>query len=542
MQKGIDVELYLKNSNQKVLKYQDSPNGKNGPEKFYFYCEKTDNYSLQIKPFDDNENSDRGNYDIKIIENSKETNLKLNKKEYLNDFKTFKEIFEKANAGLYKYHKKQQVDSVFSSNKKKISNKTTYREFYNLLWNVIDYTGSCHNSLEIPEKLEILLNRKSIYFPFPLKFIEGKLYLNIDYKDITAGTEILSVNGIKSAQFSESISHFNSTDGFNKTGKFAFIETSMLPTYIYNAFGEQDVFEIEFILEKKIIKNQIKAVTLNQFYANYNNRYTKEYVNRNPKKYLFKKIDSINTGILTINTFAIGPSDSEEFIEYGQFLDSIFTRLSNTKVKSLIVDIRKNGGGYDPCDLLLYSYLTKRQFRENTSAFTLFQKLPLKEYYIDGDEDELFEELKEEHSILKNGKYYQNDKFNKVWNPKPNSFKGQIYVLISPYVASAGSLFASMTKSDSETILIGEETLGGYYGHTGHIPVTYELPNSKLLLTFSIVDLEQDVKHLPDEKYGDGIIPDFRVVQSYSDYMNNIDTQLEFTLDRITAENKVYKQ
>ena len=109
-------------------------------------------------------------------------------------------------------------------------------------------------------------------------------------------------------------------------------------------------------------------------------------------------------------------------------------------------------------------------------------------------------------------------------------------MLINPFVASAGSLFASMVKSDSETTLIGEETLGGYYGHTGHIPVTYKLPNSNFLLTFSIVDIEQDVKKIEDQKLGDGVKPDFRIIQPFTDFINKKDTQLNFTIKKIKSK------
>lgn len=88
-----------------------------------------------------------------------------------------------------------------------------------------------------------------------------------------------------------------------------------------------------------------------------------------------------------------------------------------------------------------------------------------------------------------------------------------------------------MVKNDENAIIIGEETLGSYYGHNEHM--TYEVPNSKLNLTFSIVDLEQDIKEVSDEKFGDGIIPNFRVSQSYEDFMNNEDTQLNFAIEII---------
>ena len=89
----------------------------------------------------------------------------------------------------------------------------------------------------------------------------------------------------------------------------------------------------------------------------------------------------------------------------------------------------------------LYSYLTKRTYRENISAFTLFQEIPYAEFYIDDDVNELSLELKKVHSIFKNGKYYQSSKFNKDWVPNKHAFNGNIILLIDPFVASAGSLF-----------------------------------------------------------------------------------------------------
>ena len=250
MQKGIDITVTLKDNKNNIIEEKDSPNGINGAEQFYFFCTKSDNYNLNITPFNEEENSEKGEYTIEILEISKETNLILPKEKYIKDFQIFKKIYEKANAGLYKYHTKKEVDSVFLISKKNINNNTTFREFYKLIWNVIDYTGSCHNSLDYPENVNILLHREKIYFPFPLKHIEGKLYSNLTYKEIPQGSEIVSVNGIIAKDFLNKIAHYISTDGFNKTGKYAFIETSTLAKIIYYAFGKQDSFTIEFI--KKI--------------------------------------------------------------------------------------------------------------------------------------------------------------------------------------------------------------------------------------------------------------------------------------------------
>ena len=90
-----------------------------------------------------------------------------------------------------------------------------------------------------------------------------------------------------------------------------------------------------------------------------------------------------------------------------------------------------------------------------------------------------------------------------------------------------------MVSGNENSISIGEETMGGYYGHNGHTSFSYELPKSKIINEFSIENIEQDVTKKSNQFYNRGIIPDYVVPQSFEDFLNNKDTQMEFVLKLI---------
>jgi hypothetical protein len=171
------------------------------------------------------------------------------------------------------------------------------------------------------------------------------------------------------------------------------------------------------------------------------------------------------------------------------------------KIKHLIVDVRNNGGGTDPTFEKAFSYLTSLSFKENNFAYVIFNKIPLVQYFDWNSADKENQKreqtnyvywLNDNFPVFSNGKYFQNQKYNPVWYPDSNRFKGKIYLLINENTASAASHFASLVKGYSDANVVGIETGGGYYGHNGHTSVQYILPHSKIKTEFSIVFIEQD--------------------------------------------------
>lgn len=478
----------------------------------------------------------------------------FSKKKMRKDLEVFREIRLKANSGLYKYRTKEQIDSIYYWAEKEINNLSTYRDFYNLISTLTDYEGSLHNNTLFPKKrLKTIQNEKSGYFPFPIKIVENKALLNFQTDKIPLGTEIISINDREISDIIPSTYKFYTTDGINKTGKQIGINSSFSKYYRY-LFGLENEFKITFKIKDSDTKKSVvvKSVGYSDYRKSFKNSYSQPFDRlqyEDPDKdeiYSYNQINK-NTGILTVNSFHIGGNEeSTKHKTYKKWLDSIFVNIKNNGIKNLIVDVRNNGGGTDPNDVITYSYLTSRRFQESKQVWISFNKIPLLRYYDSpipaflrplgvGKFNRYFQKR---FPNEKNGKYFISKESNEmeIREPNENAFTGTIYLLISPRVASAGSLFAALVAGNENTITIGEESMGGYYGHNGHTGFGYVLPKSKIVTEFSIDNIEQDVPKKSNQFYNRGIIPDYNVQQTFEDFLNNADTQMNFTLELINKE------
>jgi C-terminal processing protease CtpA/Prc len=479
----------------------------------------------------------------------------FSRKNMKKDLTVFKNIRLKVNSGLYKYRTKKEIDSIYKWAEGEIEKSNTYLDFFNIINKLTDFEGSTHNSTQLPKKKYKSLSKEtSGYFPFPLKQIEGKMIINFKTKKIPLGAEILSINSENMTDILQNMYKYYTVDGFNITGKSVGINYRFSKYYRF-IYGLKDSFKVIYKTKKSQKKQTItlKSIGFKAYYTNFDKRYSlpfDELSNRDLKlteKYWYKNINQ-TTGLLTINTFAIGGNaESPEHKVYLKFLDSVFIALKNNKISNLIVDVRRNGGGTDPNDLVTYSYLTNRNFSENKQAWISFHKIPYLKY-VDTKVPLIFRPIgvikynkyfKTNFPTEKVGKFYQNSSSedHKIRTPNKNAFTDNIYLLISPEIASAGSLFASMVAGNKNTVVIGEETTGGYYGHNGHTPLAYVLPKSKIKTIFSIVNLEQDVIAKKTQIYGRGVIPDYHITQTFDDFLNQADTQLNFVFDLIKKEN-----
>lgn len=113
-----------------------------------------------------------------------------------------------------------------------------------------------------------------------------------------------------------------------------------------------------------------------------------------------------------------------------------------------------------------------------------------------------------------------------VMEPRSDSYKGALYLLTGPFTYSAAESFTLDIKESGAATLIGSATAGD----TGNGPKTFHTSKG-IYFTLPTRAPALSPKGFPME--GIGISPDYEVKQTVSDFMNNHDTVLDFTLDLI---------
>jgi hypothetical protein len=465
------------------------------------------------------------------------------------DLKLFREIREKANSGLYRYRTKKQIDSIYQWANKEVKKPLATLDFYRIILQLTDFEGSCHNYTEVEASLISYLNRQRAFFPYALKYIEGKMIFNSITDQIPVGSRITGINGISDTDLMRSFYKYLTADGFTVTQKLTGSVNGSYGLRYLLEYGLKDSFAITFQAPGSTLKKTVTVpgVSLEQRQKNLLVRYSARVDSvidyRVQPKYSFRMVNP-TTGLLNLRIFSMASgSDDPAFAVYVRFIDSVFNELNKNGVYNLIMDIRSNPGGSDPTFEQPMMYLTDKSFKENNLAYIIFDGLPYEQYFWGTstatriNPQELAEGkkmLKDYFPSLQNGRNVQNEKYNPVYQPKNPGFNGRLYLLIDENTASAASHLASLVKAyGRNTTIVGVETVGGYYFHNGHMSLIYELPNSKIKTKFSIVYVVQDAVVKADQPEGRGTMPDYEVWPTFDDFIKNRDTQMEFVMKLI---------
>ncbi len=456
------------------------------------------------------------------------------------DFNYLRRILTETHPGLYRYTPKEIMQVKLDSVYQLLNKPLPFYAFYKNVLSVIANVRCAHtNALPSADFNRYIGNIRT--FPFFLFPIDNKLYVIFNGStdpQITLGYELVQINGRSSESIMQTIKKHYWSDGYIELSKNTALQGGSFSLFYYTLIERPDQFEVTF---RDLNRNLYRATVPAQKYGVTERAYTKNKINqkanqlynqrhKNPWRLSFPA-DVPNTALLRFDGFGGKGMTTGEKAKQGmrKFMDDALKKIESKKCTNLIIDVRSNPGGWDSQGIELFTYLMKQDtavqyYRKmhalmDTSEFLAFSDLSME------DKKNLKTELKKEPD----GTYSLRKEFSpdlQPQKPKPNRFRGTVYILQNERSFSTTSEFLAACKTYQLGTLVGMECGGAYEGGNGASFIHVELPHSKIQIGSPLVYYLNATRG--QFQRGRGTIPDHFVAVEPSDLVNNYDRQLEF--------------
>lgn len=362
---------------------------------------------------------------------------------------------------------------------------------------------------------------------------------------LTRGLEVVKINGVKTDKILTQLANYITSDGANYEKRLERLVLSgdekyaLFDIFYTLEYGIQDSFQLDLVDHRQdtSLTVNVGAVSKTKRSKILSERYENS-VKSFADNWSFSILkDSI--AHLKINSFAV----QNKNFEWQAYLDDVFVELMTNNVKHFIIDVRDNEGGQgEVAKYIIERILTKPLKFDIAKQFTTYRKIP--EYLkanISSWENLPFN-WKLKVKKIEDRKYQLRQLFAggfkaKTFRPLKNGYKYKSYLLTGPQNSSATHIMATYVKHYNLATIIGQTTGGNQRGVNGSHFFFHKLPNSKVEIDIPIfkTTLQEVTKDTPNG----GIIPDIIVTKNITDFINDIDTELQATLDYIGATKKL---
>lgn len=461
---------------------------------------------------------------------------------------------------LYWYISEPDFRHKFDSLKATLTEPLDSYAFYERLAPLVASVRQGHMILRPPvpqldkkQTKALMAKGKGPFSQFDFGLIGDTMYVlkNRSYDNsIPAGAKVLSINGQPLSQMLGEYGLLFASDGFNTTFKRRRLEKQFGTLYSAK-HGLMDSLTYEFriadstrwvtILRKETDTTKKKTV------ATKTGAVKKEKKKRIPRSVRVKKGFNPETGLFNRELQYVGADSSVALLKirgfsignYRKFYKETFRELKQKNVRSLVIDLRDNGGGRLSEILYLYGFLADSSgvvchparvtSRGSLLRADYFRDATIIGKAIRGVFAPLFYGVQFFRVHKAPGGGYVADAASEV-KTKKGHFDGPVYVLINGGSFSASALFSAMMKGSGRAVFVGEETGGAYNGTVAGQMPTFTLPNSKVDLRIGLMTISTIYQTQPD---GRGVFPDKEIVPTIQDRLSGRDPELDWVLDDI---------
>ncbi|MFY0654666.1 MAG: hypothetical protein JXQ96_21715 [Cyclobacteriaceae bacterium] len=454
------------------------------------------------------------------------------------DIELLYQVLDKVHAGTYRYLSRTELSQEFDKLYNDLTSTISEGEFMIRLAQLVNKIKCGHtylNPWNMDEKVRERLFNRPIFFPVGIEVLNGRFYVteNVSqHQSIKKGAEIVSLNSVSSQAVYDSLSTIAKRDGNNTNSIDSYLSISNFGIRDWEAFelyyplffpSESETITIEYknYNSDKLNKVDLQLLTKKERFIKMKSLYGDLGAKR--KEWKLSILDN-EKAVLKIGTFAIW---NWEGFNYKSWLSKTFTEINELGIKTLIVDIRGNGGGDSDAKDELLSYLVKDkiQRKEDTRSLIRTTKLPKSllpysrtylKVLIDGLPKNQYETFDSTYYLFKKG-------INTISiAPKKKSFKRQTYILGNGSNTSATYTMLHLAKTYGFAKFVGSESGGNLQGINGSQYIFFNLPYSKMEIDIPLIH-SQPTSEMPDR----GVLPDTPVTRTQKSIAAQNDPFLE---------------
>jgi hypothetical protein len=434
---------------------------------------------------------------------------------------------EEAHPGLYRYTSKTEIDREWERTDKSIDHPMSVLEFYQAVGPVLALIKDGHLGLGLPGEVKQYLEEIPI-LPLGVRLIDRRPQVLRDLSGIepsATGLEVYSVNGIPASELVARMWKQKMGDGDVTSSRGRAVGASFARDLVRTCNLRPPYKVVLHDLKSdKTESRQYDGIVPAKLTADWERRWPNdpELMKASPLSEL-RFFDHNRIAWMRVPSFGISETDAKQR-DLRSFFADAFTQMKAKGTRTLIIDVRNNGGGEDEAGQILASYLIDKPFRYyrdlivNKVTFS-FSKLitspdPIPpERVARGDDGRLH--------------LTGHPNFG-TKTPREPGFRGELFVLMNGFSFSTSAEFLASIRSKRPATFIGEESGGAFGGNNSGFEPAITLPNSKLIVRIPLLAYYVDVS----DKYPvrRGILPDQAVESSIEDITGGTDRELEIAL------------